>query len=60
MSSSMFLNTRKSWDDDEFKISAELKKGIKDRLNWENPSRIQALTIPYIVNPNGIAGCISH
>ena len=47
---SPFVNTKRSWDDEEFKITAELKKGIKDGLNWENPSRIQAMAIPYIVN----------
>ena len=47
---SPFVNTKRSWDDEEFKITAELKKGIKDGLNWENPSRVQVLTIPYIVN----------
>ena len=37
-------------------ISAELKKGIKDGLNWENPSRIQAMAIPLIVIPHKISG----
>ena len=49
---SPFVNTKKSWDNEEFKITPELKKGIKDGLNWENPSRIQAMAIPYIVNPD--------
>ena len=53
---SPFVNTKKSWDDEEFKITPELKKGIKDGLNWENPSRIQARTIPYIVNPDADSG----
>ena len=53
---SPFVNTKKSWDNEEFKITPELKKGIKDGLNWENPSRIQAMAIPYIVNPDGDSG----
>ena len=53
---SPFVNTKRSWDDKEFKISAELKKGIKDGLNWENPSRIQAMAIPYIINPDEDSG----
>jgi superfamily II DNA/RNA helicase len=53
---SPFVNTKKSWDNEEFKITPELKKGIKDGLNWENPSRIQAMAIPYIVNPDADSG----
>ena len=44
---------KKSWDDEQFKITPELMKGIKNGLNWENPSRIQAMAIPFIVNPDG-------
>jgi superfamily II DNA/RNA helicase len=43
------VNTKKSWDDEEFKISPELKKGIMDGLKWDKPSRIQAMAIPYII-----------
>ena len=53
---SPFVNTKKSWDNEEFKITPELKKGIKDGLNWENPSKIQAMAIPYIVNPDADSG----
>lgn len=50
---SPFINNKKSWDDEEFKIPDELKKGIKEGgLNWERPSRIQAMAIPYIINPD--------
>jgi superfamily II DNA/RNA helicase len=49
-------NKKKSWDDEEFKISLELYKGIKDGLKWESPLRIQELTIPCIVNPNKDSG----
>jgi superfamily II DNA/RNA helicase len=47
---------KKSWDEEQFKITPEVMKGIKNGLNWENPSRIQALAIPYIVNPDGDSG----
>ena len=47
---------KKSWDEEQFKITPEIKRGIKNGLNWENPSRIQALAIPYIVNPDGVSG----
>ena len=50
------MNTKKSWDNEEFKITPELKKGIKDGLNWEKPSRFQAMAIPYIVNPDKDSG----
>ena len=53
---SPFVNTKKSWDNEEFKISPELKKGIKDGLNWENPSRIQAVCIPHIVRRDNESG----
>jgi ATP-dependent RNA helicase DeaD len=53
---SPFVDTNKTWDNEEFKITPELKKGIKDGLNWENPSRIQAMAIPCIVNPDGDSG----
>jgi superfamily II DNA/RNA helicase len=53
---SPFVNTKKTWDDEEFKITPELKKGIMDGLNWEKPSRIQAMTIPYIVNTDEDSG----
>jgi superfamily II DNA/RNA helicase len=49
---SPFVNTKKSWDDEEYKIPADIKKGIKDGLNWDRPSRIQAMAIPYIINPD--------
>ena len=49
---SPFINSKKSWDDEEYKIPAEIKKGIKDGLNWERPSRIQAMAIPYIITPD--------
>ena len=47
---SPFVNEKSTWDDDEFKIPEDLKKGIKNGLNWERPSRIQALAIPFIIN----------
>lgn len=53
---SPFLNTKKSWDDKEFKITPELIKGIKEGQKWEKPSRIQAMAIPYIVNPDVDSG----
>lgn len=53
---SPFINTKKSWDDEEYKIPADIKNGIKDGLNWERPSRIQAMAIPYIINPDAESG----
>jgi superfamily II DNA/RNA helicase len=50
------VNTKKSWDDEEFKISPELKKGIMDGLKWDKPSRIQAMAIPYIIKPDDESG----
>ena len=47
---SPFLNLKHTWDDEEYKIPEDIKKGIKDSLNWERPSRIQAMAIPYIIN----------
>ena len=53
---SPFVNAKKTWDNEEFRMTPELMNGIKDGLNWENPSRIQAKTIPYIVNPDNESG----
>ena len=47
---SPFINQKRSWDDEEYKIPAGLKAGIKDGLNWERPSKIQAMAIPFIIN----------
>jgi superfamily II DNA/RNA helicase len=53
---SPLLSTNMSWDDKEFNFSPELKKAIKDGMNWENPSIIQASAIPLIVNPDKNSG----
>ena len=46
---SPFIDLMRSWDDEEFKLPDEIKNGIKNSLNWERPSRIQAMAIPYII-----------
>ena len=35
----------KAWDDEDFKIDADLQKGIREDLGYSNPSRIQNHTI---------------
>ena len=52
---STYVNTNLEWNK-EFKFTAELMTGIKDSLNWTNPSRIQARAIPLIVNPDYKSG----
>lgn len=47
---SPFISSKRSWDDEEFKIPPEIKKGIEIGLNWEKPSKIQGMAIPYIIN----------
>ena len=37
---SSFINQKKSWDDEEFKIPDDIMKGIRDGAGWEKPSRI--------------------
>ncbi len=46
---SPFISLKRSWDDEEFKLPEDLKNGIKNGLNWERPSKIQALAIPLII-----------
>jgi len=37
---SPFIKQDKSWDDEEFKIPENIKKGILEELNWSRPSKI--------------------
>ena len=46
---SPFINQNRSWDDDEFFLSEELKKGLIEELNYQKPSHIQTVAIPLIV-----------
>ena len=47
---SPFLKQEKSWDEEVFKLTPELKKGIIEELNFSKPSVIQAAAIPLICN----------
>jgi superfamily II DNA/RNA helicase len=47
---SPFVNQSREWDDKQyFNIPEDILKGIKEELQWENPSRIQSVAIPYIL-----------
>ena len=46
---SQFINLKKSWDDAKYNIPADIMKGIRDGLNWDRPSKIQSVAIPYII-----------
>jgi len=45
-----FITEVKSWDDEDFKIDADLQKGIQEDLGYSNPSSIQKHTIPMIAS----------
>jgi hypothetical protein len=40
MKLSPFISTKKEWTDEEYKIPADLLKGIKEVLKWDKPSKI--------------------
>ena len=47
---SPFVNQSRQWDDKQyFDIPEDILKGIKEELQWDNPSRIQSVAIPYIL-----------
>jgi hypothetical protein len=35
-----FISTMKKWDDEDFKMDDELRKGIEENNNWTRPSKI--------------------
>jgi hypothetical protein len=37
---SPFIKQDKTWDDEEFNIPENIKKGIREELNWDRPSKI--------------------
>ena len=45
---SPFIKQDKTWDDEEFSIPENIKKGIIDELKWNKPSKIQNNAIPLI------------
>ncbi len=45
---SPFIKQDKSWDDEEYKIPENIKKGILEELNWSRPTKIQNNAIPLI------------
>lgn len=48
---SPFIKQDKSWDDEEFNIPENIKRGIRDELHWDRPSKIQNNAIPLIAQP---------
>ena len=46
---SPFINTMKSWDDENLKVPEDIKNNLTDILKFEKPSKIQAYTIPMIL-----------
>jgi len=50
--SSVFINQRKAWDDEnDFTIPPEIIRGITDELGFIKPSNIQGVAIPMITTP---------
>ena len=45
-----FITEVKAWDDEDFKIDADLQKGIQEDLGFSKPSRIQKHAIPMIAS----------
>lgn len=45
-----FLSQMKDWDDEDFQLSEDLIKGIKEELNFSKPSRIQKHAIPMLIS----------
>ena len=49
---SAFINQDKSWDDPQFNLPPNIKRGIIEELGWDRPSKIQNNAIPLIANPD--------
>ncbi len=49
---SAFINQDKSWDDSQFNLPSNIKRGIIEELGWDRPSKIQNNAIPLIANPD--------
>ena len=48
---SLLATSITSWDDPKFKIDPKIRRALTEDLGFEQPSKIQALTIPMITSP---------
>ena len=46
---SPFINQKKSWEDEEYNLPADLKSNIIYVLGFQKPSTIQSVSIPLII-----------